>query len=297
MRGIDISNWQSDVSLQLLDIDFCIVKATEGLHFVDSTCDGFVQNCKKLGLPWGFYHFARENDPLQEAEFFVKACKGYFGEGIPVLDYETTNQNNKLWCEQFITRVHDLTGIWCMLYTSASWCGMFEGSWIARKCPLWVAGYPYVMTEWATQSMPYNIYPFKSAAIWQFSDSLRLSGYGNNLDGDIAYIDKKQWEALAQGKTVKKPSVTDKATDDLVVDVLDGKFGNGDERKELLGDKYETVQNRINQLYTVAYEVLKGKWGNGWNRETALNGAGYPYEIVQRIVNEIYAERCDYNGC
>ena len=25
----------------------------------------------------------------------------------------------------------------------------------------------------------------------------------------------------------------------------------------------------------------------GWNREQALNGAGYPYEIVQRIVNSI----------
>lgn len=295
MRGIDISNWQDGLDLTRLNVDFCIVKATEGLHFVDHTCDSFVQTCIKHEIPWGFYHFARENDPLHEAEFFVKACKNYFGVGIPILDYEVQNQNDKLWCEQFITRVHDLTGIWCIIYTSASWCVKFNGSWIANKCPLWVAGYPYKMDTWPDGGCPYNCSPWKRCTIWQFTDC--LSTYYGAIDGDVAYIDKKTWEALAQGKTVKKPTVTDKATDNLVIDVLNGKFGNGDERKELLGDKYETVQNRINQLYTIADEVLEGKWGNGWNRENALNGAGYPYEIVQRIVNELYAESRDYNGC
>ena len=295
MRGIDISNWQGGINLEHIDIDFCIVKATEGLNFVDNTCDPFVQTCKKLNLPWAFYHFARENNSIDEAEFFVKACKNYFREGIPVLDYETQNLNDKLWCEQFVTRVHDLTGIWCMIYTSASWCVKFKGSWVADKCPLWVAGYPYNMYTWPDGGCPYDCSPWKRCTIWQFTDCL-ITYYGG-IDGDVAYIDKKTWESLAQGKTVKKPTVTDKATDDLVIDVLNGKFGNGDERKELLGAKYETVQNRINQLYTVAYEVLKGKWGNGWNRENALEGAGYPYEIVQRIVNELYAENQDWNGC
>lgn len=69
-------------------IDFCIVKATEGFRYVDPCCDGFVQQCKRKGILYGFYHFARNNDPEQEAAFFWEHTKGYVREGIPVLDIE-----------------------------------------------------------------------------------------------------------------------------------------------------------------------------------------------------------------
>ena len=46
MQGIDISNWQEGLNVHALDIDFCICKATEGVNFVDTTCDGFIQQCK-----------------------------------------------------------------------------------------------------------------------------------------------------------------------------------------------------------------------------------------------------------
>ena len=54
MRGIDISNWQSGINISKLDIDFCICKATEGLNFVDSTCNNFIQQCKDNNILWGF---------------------------------------------------------------------------------------------------------------------------------------------------------------------------------------------------------------------------------------------------
>lgn len=298
MNGIDISNWQSDISVGLLDVEFCIVKATEGIGYVDPSCNAFVNSCVRCSVPYGFYHFARENDPLREAEFFVNACKGYFGHGIPVLDYETDNQNNRLWCEQFVTRVHDLTGVWCMLYISASRCSQYAGSWIAKKCPLWAAGYPYTMTSWPDGGCPYNCSPWKRCTIWQFTDVLRLSGYGGDLDGDVAYIDRAEWAKLADSKcTPVEPEKTEKTIDELAVEVLDGKYGNGIERKKALGAKYKEVQNRVDELYRVANQVLKGIWGNGWNRVNALEGAGYPADVVQRIVNEIYAERIGCDGC
>ena len=80
MRGIDVSNWQAGLVPSELGIDFCIAKATEGTNFVDSYCDGFVQNCIEHDILWGFYHFARENEPEEEAEFFVENCTGYFGK-------------------------------------------------------------------------------------------------------------------------------------------------------------------------------------------------------------------------
>ena len=291
MKGIDISNWQDGIVPSNLDIDFCICKATEGLGYVDPTCDGFIQNCISNNILWGFYHFARENEPEDEAEFFYENCKNYFKHGIPVLDYETSNYNNREWCERFIQKLYDLSGIWCVIYISASRCGEYENSWIPDKCGLWVAGYPYEMTDWTDSEMPYNTYPFTVVAIWQFTSSLYISGYDGRLDGNIAYMDKEAWLKYAQStdnpQSGDKPKPSSKTTDDYALEVILGEYGNGEERKKMLGAKYNEVQNRVNELYEIAEQVINGDWGNGWNRKTALEGAGYPYETVQLIVNQM----------
>lgn len=291
MRGIDISNWQKGLNLKSLDIDFCICKATEGLDFVDYTCDNFIKQCINKNICWGFYHFANNERPESEAEFFYNNCKGYIGKGIPILDYETENYNNREWCERFIKRFHELSGIWCVLYISAYRCKEYNSSWIPNKCGLWIAGYPTTYTDWTNDKMPYDCSPWKFAAIWQFTSSLIIPGFWEKLDGDIAYMDKDAWMKYAKStKTEKTPSTpkkeTKKSIDDLVLETLLGEYGTGDDRKKLLGNNYNKVQNRINELYKIADEVIDGKWGNGWNREQALNGAGYPYEIVQKIVNQ-----------
>lgn len=289
MRGIDISNWQKGINLSLLDIDFCICKATEGLNFVDKYCDGFIQDCKKLNLKWAFYHFARENNARKEAKFFYDNCKNYFNEGIPILDWEV--ETNVLWCEEFIDELHKLSGIWCMIYMSASKVKQFKNSWIPEKCGLWVAGYPSYYSTWTGSDMPYDVSPWKFAAIWQFTDCLIIKGFWEKLDGDIAYMTKNAWDKYAQStanpQNVEKPIKIEKTIDDLVMETLLGEYGNGEDRKQMLGKNYNAVQNRINQLYKIAEEVIDGKWGNDWNRIQSLNGAGYPYNIVQKIVNDI----------
>lgn len=289
MRGIDISNWQAGLIPSSLPINFCICKATEGVGYTDQTCNGFVQNCIDNGLLWGFYHFARKNEPESEAEYFYNECKGYFGRGIPVLDYETSNYSNREWCERFMQHLYDLSGIWALLYISASRCGEYEDSWLPEKCGLWVAGYPWNIQSFdAVGEMPYNIYPWKFAAIWQFTSGLRLPGYDSSLDGDIGYLDRDAWLKYAHADSQPMPidePTNDKTTDELVREVLQGLHGESGQRRESLGARYDEVQNRINKLYQIADEVIHGDWGNGWNRQEALNGAGYPFDIVQGIVN------------
>lgn len=286
MRGIDISNWQAGISPSALDIDFCICKATEGIGFTDVHCDEFVQDCINSGKLWGFYHFARENNPEDEAEYFYNECVNYFNHGIPVLDYETDNYSNREWCERFLQKLHDLSGVWAMIYISAYRCPEYKNSWIPEKCGLWVAGYPYVMSTWTNDSMPYDISPWDFAAIWQFTSQLIIPGYVGKLDGNIAYMDSNAWMKYANAKDKPKPK-PEKSIDDYAMEVVLGEYGNGEDRKRLLGDKYDAVQNRVNELYEIAEQVINGDWGNGWNREVALNGAGYPYAIVQRIVNDL----------
>lgn len=272
LKGIDISNWQKGIVPSKLGVKFCICKATEGLSFTDAYCNGFVQDCIENNLMWGFYHFANTNDPVKEADYFYNECRGYFGKGVPVLDYEVSNKNNVEWCEKFLKRLHELTGIWAMLYISASRCGEYENSWIPEKCGLWIAGYPAARESWISENttMPYSVYPWKFAAIWQFTSSLKLKNWSGCLDGDVAYMDAKAWKAYA------------------------GKYKNADTPKQ---DSSSAVQSSVpsKTCEQLADEVMAGKWGNGYNRQTALDGAygEGTYQHVQTIVDM----RLGLDGC
>lgn len=43
----------------------------------------------------------------------------------------------------------------------------------------------------------------------------------------------------------------------------------------------------LKDVKTIAQEVLDGKWGNGTDRKNALEAAGYDYQEVQTLVNEL----------
>ena len=75
-------------------------------------------------------------------------------------------------------------------------------------------------------------------------------------------------------------------------DVMEGKYGNGDERRrrlEAAGYNYWEVQRLVNGLCKgydkVARDVINGKYGNGQYRINALTAAGYDAKLVQDIVN------------
>lgn len=291
MKGIDVSSWQGDIHPENLSIDFCIAKATEGTDYVNPYCDPVIQRCINANMPWGFYHFARNNGKA-EAEYFISACENYFHHGIPVLDFEVSTNDDIAYCETFMQVVHDKTDVWPMLYISASRCIEFTRSWIPQKCGLWVAGYPHSYSSWTNSPLPYDITPWEFAAIWQFTSSLQLAGYtGNFLDGNIAYMDKTGWAKYANAldDTHDEPHVPHKKNlHELTREIILGEWGTGADRKRMLtkaGYDYSEVQSMVNKYYELAHECIQGKWGNGWNRQNALASMGYDYDTVQMIVN------------
>ncbi|MBR2809750.1 MAG: hypothetical protein IKD69_00070 [Solobacterium sp.] len=82
---------------------------------------------------------------------------------------------------------------------------------------------------------------------------------------------------------------------------MNGKWGNGDERKQKLtaaGFDYNAVQAEVNKILgagaaakksieEIAKEVINGKWGNGDERKQKLTAAGYDYNTVQALVNKL----------
>ena len=88
-----------------------------------------------------------------------------------------------------------------------------------------------------------------------------------------------------------------KSIEDLAVEVIAGKYGNGDARKQALGPLYNEVQNKVNEILLgnktnkksneeIANEVIEGKWGNNPERKQKLIAAGYDYNEIQNIVNK-----------
>ena len=204
LKGIDISNWQGSDNFRVPDgIDFCIVKATEGNNFVDPYCDSYIQDCIKRKILWGFYHFNNTNNPEEEAKFFYNNCKGYIGKGIPILDYEVPNTNNVSWVEKFVTKFHDLSGIWPIVYMSQIapiGIGTFAESWVPKKCGLWCANYWKDYYDWPTiEDCPINPWPWEFTAIWQFASDFNINGFA--IDADVAFMDKNAWLKYAGAKT------------------------------------------------------------------------------------------------
>ena len=288
MFGIDISSWQSGLYLPDLQIDFAIVKATEGIDYVNPYCNGWIEQLQMMGKPFGVYHFANGNNPEKEAKYFYDNCTGYIGKGIFVLDFEISVYNTKDYCERLMQKFHDLSDIWPLIYVSASRLPEFQGSWLPEKCGLWLAGYPQAYAYWTNDDCPYDCSPWPFIAIWQFTSSLIIPGWHSKLDGNIAYMDETAWNKYAQLDTSKlQPTLSYK---ELAAQVIKGMWGNDADREKRLreaGYEYATLPGMVNKYYAFAAECIQGYWGNGWNRKNALESSGYDYDVVQMIVNEL----------
>jgi N-acetylmuramoyl-L-alanine amidase CwlA len=94
-----------------------------------------------------------------------------------------------------------------------------------------------------------------------------------------------------------------KSLTEVAQEVLQGKWGNGTDRKTKLtkaGYNYAEVQAEVNKLVKgtvktpakksneeIAKEVIAGKWGNGAARKQRLKAAGYNPSVIQAIVNKL----------
>lgn len=291
MYGVDISNWQKGYNVANANPDFCILKATEGLNYVDKTCDGFVQQCINNGTKWGFYHFARNNDAAAEARFFRDNTKGYETHGIPVLDFEDTRLTTE-WMEIFVKEYYAITHVYPWIYMNASFVNdrNFGNSFLKNHCGLWLAGYPKNYTTYPENiKCPYRLNGWTLAA-WQFTD--KLNSGGMSVDGDIAYLQPDTWDMYAKGENTDENipvEIPPKSDWELARECIDGKYGNGAARHEALGNRYNAVQAKVNMLIhgnsqQIAIAVINGELGNGEKRKYIL---GSRYNEIQTEVNAI----------
>ena len=205
MNGIDISNHQLNMNLsdviKATKTDFVIVKATEGITFVDGLCDKFYQTAKELGKQLGFYHFARpeKNTAKAEAKFFLEHTKGYYGEAIPVLDWESSGKSNVAWAKEWLDIIYKETGVKPVIYMSESVVNAYNWKSVADAgYGLWVAKYKDYNIDrnydMSTCGKKPSVKWWSFYMMWQWTSVGRLTGYNGNLDCDIFYGSVKQWQ-------------------------------------------------------------------------------------------------------
>ena len=127
----------------------------------------------------------------------------------------------------------------------------------------------------------------------------KLQAAGYNYNAVQAEVDK-----LLKKEETPKPVL--KSVDIIAAEVMAGKWGNGDARKQALikaGYDYAEVQTAVNKLAKgetkptpkptkksnaeIAKEVMAGLWGNGNDRKKRLQAAGYDYSTIQAEVNKL----------
>ncbi len=90
--------------------------------------------------------------------------------------------------------------------------------------------------------------------MWQYTDKGVIDGVNGNVDMNVLY-----GEASDGGAT---PSIADKTTEQLAREVIEGKYGNGKEREKVLGDRYDEVQARVNEILGVSNKFYVVKPGD-----------------------------------
>lgn len=199
LKGIDVSSWQGDIQVQDMPVDFVITKATEAMNYVNPYCDTVIERCKQSGKLWGFYHYAQMNDPIAEADYFVQNTWNYFGQGIPVLDWEESQSVD--WVNNFVARVKELTGVWCWVYGNP-W--RFNQGGVNENCARWVAAYPQNLVNPSLDDDPGEVPETQGlVAAWQYASDGRVNGYGGDLDVNHFYGDAAAWNAYARNAAVE----------------------------------------------------------------------------------------------
>ncbi|WP_280217536.1 glycoside hydrolase family 25 protein [Nocardia neocaledoniensis] len=188
--GPDVSSWQH-VDGRMIDWhavraaghQFAMVKATEGLHYVNPY---FVPDSilmRTAGVARGTYHFARpELPPEPQAALYAATVLGQNGplDLPPVLDLETSGGLAPAdlinWTERYLATVRALTGRTAIIYTYPHfWKTAMADTSLFTHHPLWIADYsgnpePDVPGNWPTWTF------------WQTTDRGSVPGIGGATD-------------------------------------------------------------------------------------------------------------------
>ena len=306
-KGIDISYFQGNIDFKKVKsdgIDFIIPRCGYGKSNKDSKFSEYVADALAAGIEVpGIYHFSyalNEENAREEARQAVKFAQE---AGLPKetiiffdLEYDSVDYAKRYAVNLDKARCIAHTNAFCQevqnhgyrtgIYANQDYLNRMYDDATIKKYIFWYANWNGGKT------------PSVKCAFHQWSEKGRVNGIKGNVDMDYYY-----GGADAPAKEPMTPEEIDK----VAKEVLDGKYGNGNERRSkllLAGYDYSAVQNRVNELVAerektnsvdtspkftteeMVQKVINGEYGNGEERKQRLEAEGYDYRKIQNAVNQ-----------
>ena len=244
VKLIDVSVHNGKIKWDVVKdhIDGAIIRCGYGSDYKAQDDKRFKENiegCIANDIPFGvyLYSYAKNNYMAKsEANHVLRLLEPYKGKlSYPVyLDLEEAGTEEGA-VERAIVfgDIIENAGYWCGIYANQYWWRTYLKDKLDRFTK-WVAKY--------SDTPPSGI--SGTYDIWQYSSKGSVVGIEGNVDMNICYRD---FPSAILGKE-QKPK---KTVLELAKEVIDGLWGNGDERKKKLseaGHDAKEVQKKVNEL-------------------------------------------------
>lgn len=270
IRGIDISSWQGTITPDNMQriknsVDFVIFRGYAGIN-KDRVVEENVNTYLNTGdsKPYGLYiySYALNTDrAYEEANKLIELANSFrVKPAFLVIDMEDADGYKKKYgfpsnsTLQEICRIEcekfEEAGYYALIYASSSWFrDRLRG---LDRFNKWVASWPTDRNgNQKGMDVSYDSNPHGNIGFWQYTSN----GYVDGLPGriDMNYCYNQGILNFNSGNSTYIPS--------------------------------EAPSRKSNE--EIAREVINGDWGNGTERKNRLEGEGYVYNDIQRIVNSM----------
>ena len=294
MKGMDISKWQGTVDFAKVaasGIQFAILregyrKAVGGKFFE------YVKGCRANNIPVkGVYHFSyalNADQAKNEAAFCIAQVeKAGLGKDTVIFydfEYDTVKQAKEKGVNLGKNECVAFTKAFCEYVTSHGYkAGIYSNIDYHKNMYTdeLISQYIYWLADYTGD-------PDYPCMFHQYTGKGSVDGIAGNVDLDYFYGDAQ-------------PESSKKSIDKVAWDVVNGKYGNGADRKaalEAAGYNYDEVQAKVNKILGIdttpkksidgiARAVIRGEYGNGVDRKNRITAEGYDYAAVQARVNAL----------
>lgn len=183
--GIDVSRYQEKIDWERVvkfrsgrfSVSFAFIKATEGRSLKDPYFNQNLQECRRVGINCGAYHFYNPRaDATEQAQFFIRSYTAAPGDLPPILDVEKDYDKTALldgvitWMnivgKQYKTQP--------ILYCNSTFYDKYFSGTTLDSYPLWLAHYktnsPRISRKWD---------------YWQWSDEANVDGINGPVDVNV----------------------------------------------------------------------------------------------------------------
>ena len=250
--GIDVSKHQGTINWKKVksQIDFAILRlgwiGNKNNHVLDEQFERNYTECKRLGIPIGcyVYNYCNKEETAKDAgDWVIEQLNGKSLELPIYIDMEEDEIQN-LGKDKLMNIINEFcsiietAGFWAGVYANKNWYDNYlNKEEIKKRYTTWIAHYTRETNKYENE---YDM--------WQNSSDGKIDGISGSVDTNYLYRD-------LINDIKNSNSINTKSVEELANEVIEGKWGNGDERKQKLtgsGYNYDEVQAKVN-------EILKNK--------------------------------------